>query len=161
MDIVHTTLTDSAVLIPRTLYILLWQIHQGQSHGHGAYYSDRFCSADPKDIVHIYSSSQISNANPETTYMVYWLNVEQLTLFENSSMADKDAQRRPFLTCWWRKLDTGSKSNRETWKKHGKESQACSTWWRCTKKLTACSSDIEIANNFLSSFICKVEQISL
>ena len=51
-DIVHTTLTNSAVPIPRTLCILLWQILHCQFQGHCAYYSDKFCSANPKDIVH-------------------------------------------------------------------------------------------------------------
>ena len=38
--------------IRRAYIVLLWQILHCQFQGHCAYYSDKFCSANPKDIVH-------------------------------------------------------------------------------------------------------------
>ena len=57
-DIVHTTLTNSALPIPRTLCILFWQILQCQSQEHCTYYSDRSPSANPKDILYTTPASQ-------------------------------------------------------------------------------------------------------
>ena len=103
-DIVHTILTNSAVPIPRTLYILLWQIPQCQSQGHTVYYSciprtlclRKFSSANHKGLC-AYVSDKFSNANPKDIVLTQTLQCQSQGHCVHTALTNSGANPRDFV----------------------------------------------------------------